>query len=195
MFSHLVVPIASSPDTALAVHPAAAMARAFEATVVVLAHASVDVDLDQVLADVGSADVAAVSVTAERSLTAALERLQHAFPNPLLVCTGDLAPELLDDWPGALLVFGPASSPRSYGVGGSILLDATIDREGASDLRPLGRAFGFDYEATTDLTAVPSAGDTRVAVPRRTNRAAIDHLIANREGPVFVLADPAGASD
>ncbi|MGI9601723.1 MAG: hypothetical protein ACR2QE_07555 [Acidimicrobiales bacterium] len=186
MFTHLVVPIADSPDTAAAVFPAAAMARAFDATVVVVAHPSGGTDPESIIDQAGTAELAAVRLDVDTELGAALDRLAPAFAAAAVVCTAALAPSLLESWSGPLLVFGGGSDPSSYSVGGTIIVDAALHTKGERELFELGRAFGFDFEPVDDVTTA-SGHSGQVIVPRRRRTAEVIDLIERWPGPVYLL--------
>ncbi len=187
MYSHLVVPVAYDPATADAISPAAAMARAFDATVVIVVHDSVTLDLDTVLQTVGTADVASVSITGETTVSAALARLAPAFASALVVADHRLGAELRDAWPGALLLFGPMTDASNYSVGGHILVDAAVHRGSNEEVLALGRAFGFDFEPIDDLTTVDVPARATVVVPNPANTAMVDDLLARWNGAVYLL--------
>ncbi|MDH4171008.1 MAG: hypothetical protein OEW42_15595 [Acidimicrobiia bacterium] len=186
MFSHLLVPIAHHADTARAVFPAAAMARAFEATVVVVTHPSAGIDPEDLVARVGTADIAAVRLDDDDDVVSALSRVADPTGNALVVCTGALATSLLEGWKGPLLIFGGGTDPDSYSVGGTILVDAAVHARRDDELIELGRAFGFAFEPVDDVTtAIGSPG--QVIVVRRSQTDHVDQLVARWPGPIYLL--------
>jgi nucleotide-binding universal stress UspA family protein len=186
MFTHLVVPLAGDAETARAVFPAAAIARAFDATVVVVAHPSAGIDPEDVVDRVGTAEVAAVRLDADAELGDALTRLAPAFGAPAVVCTGALALGLLDRWPGPLLVFGDGADPDSYAVGGTVLVDGALHAAADEELVELGRAVGFGFEPVDDVTTAEGAPG-QIIVPRRDRPDAVATLVERWRGPVYLL--------
>ncbi|MDH3705846.1 MAG: hypothetical protein OES57_07240 [Acidimicrobiia bacterium] len=186
MFTHLVVPLAEDPETARAVFPAAAIARAFDATVVVVAHPSAAIDPEDLVERVGTAEVAAVHLDADTELGDALERLAPAFGAPAVVCTGTLVTGLLDSWAGPLLVFGQSADPDSYAVGGTVLVDGALHAAADDELVELGRAVGFGFEPVDDVTTV-TGEPGQIIVPRRDRPAAVAALVERWRGPVYLL--------
>lgn len=186
VFTHLVVPLAEDAETARAVFPAAAIARAFDATVVVVAHPSAGLDPEDVIDRVGTAETAAVRVDADTTLDAALRQVAPRLGAPALVCTGRLAGGLLESWEGPMLVFGPEADPDAYAVGGTVLVDGALHATADAELVALGQAFGFGIEPVDDVTTVEGRPD-HLIVPRRDRPDAVADLIERWPGPVYLL--------
>ena len=119
MYSHLLVPLDGDDRTQAALHPSAAMARSFDATLILVgcAAALASLDVDTIYAP----DV--VAVRTEVDLPSSLERVGDNLPEPLAVYAGEKWQPYADAWSGDLLVFGPASTPEDYVVGGTMLID------------------------------------------------------------------------
>lgn len=186
MFTHMLVPLATDAESVRTVFPAAAMARAFDATVVVVAHPSSGVDPADVVDRVGTADVAAVRLDADADIAESLRRLAPAFASSLVVCGPDLAESMAAGWPGPVLIFGAGADPDGYAVGGTILVDAAVHATGDPELMELGRAIGFETEAVDDVTTAPRRTGV-VIVPRRNRTDDVAHLVAEWPGPVYLL--------
>jgi hypothetical protein len=187
MYSHLLIPLDGSDRAPEALHPSAAMARSFDATLILVgseaALASVDVDT------VNAPDV--VVVRTEIDLPSSLERVGDNLPEPLAVYAGASWRPFSDTWNGDLLIFGPASRPQDFVVGGTMLIDHRITG-GPADVRATAAiVLGFGYATTDDLsTAIPER-DGQVVIPVRSDSDVVDDLVARWPGPVFLRSENA----
>jgi len=188
MFSHLLVPVASDTD-ANVLPAAAALARAFDATVVVIGPGDVLDGAD--LASVFAPDVA--QVRSDGDLAHGLGRIGSSVPNPLVVCSGALHRTITDTWSGDVLVFGPASSPADFRVGGTIIVDQRISFGDQPVRASIGSALGFGFATVADLHAATPDHRGQIVVPERTDDSMVATLVDRWAGPVFLLTEsPSG---
>jgi hypothetical protein len=91
---------------------------------------------------------------------------------------------------GDLLVFGPASDPATYVVGGTMLIDHRITGEEADDRAATAIVLGFGYSTTGDLSTATAERDGQVVIPLRTEAGVVAGLVDRWPGPVFLRAVP-----
>lgn len=186
MYSHLIVPLDGSPLALEALHPSAAMARSFDATLILVGPDSALSGLD--VDNIHAPDV--VAVRTEVDLAASLERVGDNLPEPLAVVAGDRWTSVEAAWRGDLLVFGPASDPATYVVGGTMLIDHRITGEEADDRAATAIVLGFGYSTTSDLSTATAERDGQVVIPLRTEAGVVTGLVDRWPGPVFLRAVP-----
>ena len=187
MYSHLLVPLDGSDMAQAALHPSAAMARSFDASLILIGPETILMSLD--VDTIHAPDV--VAIRTESDLPASLDRIGDNLPEPLAVYAGEAWQPYADAWSGDLLVFGPASTPQDYVVGGTMLIDRRMT-DGEADARAANSVvLGFGYAAVDDLsTAVPER-DGQVVIPVRSDTDVVIDLVARWTGPVFLRAGEA----
>ena len=187
MYSHLLVPLDGDDRTQAALHPSAAMARSFDATLILVgcAAALASLDVDTIYAP----DV--VAVRTEVDLPSSLERVGDNLPEPLAVFAGGSWQAYADAWSGDLLVFGPASTPEDYVVGGTMLIDRRIAGGNADSRATSAIVLGFGYATTDDLSSAVPERDGQVVIPLRSDTDVVTDLVAHWTGPVFLRAEEA----
>ena len=185
MYSHLLVPLDGGDRAQAALHPSAAMARSFDATLIVVgsetALASLDVDT------IHAPDV--VAVRTEVDLPSSLERVGDNLPKPLAMFAGGSWQAYADAWSGDLLLFGPTSTPEDYVVGGTMLIDRRITAGDADARATTAIVLGFGYATTDDLSSAVPERNGQVVIPVRSDTKLVTDLVARWTGPVFLRAE------